>query len=447
MARFKPMQKGEITVFLSLIFILLLSLLAALLESVSLRIARNERQADMQMALESVFAEYHQDMWKEYHILGLEATYQKEHFAYENVLERLQYYGAEHTENTVEEAELLTDCNGRAFYRLAVNYELGKYGISVDSDEGWSDVDKEGADFGKEQSDVQKEIDIKLDESETELPQKDNPLEIFDKVSKTGLLAMCDVDVTELSDVKIDAESLASGRRLRVGNSSFSAEGKSGIAGKALFANFLLRHFSSYTTPIDERKLRCETEYLLGGKNTEAENLEIVLQKILWLRFPVNYTYLLSSQVKQAEAEATAATLCSLIALPELTTVIKHGILLAWAYGESIVDVQVLADKGCVPTIKNDKNWQLQMSSLLNLGKKEVKDSAKENENGLDYKKYLYALLMLKDKEELSMRALDMMEMQLGISMDDCITQMQIKGVGRPYRGKKYELISEFYYE
>lgn len=447
MARFKPMQKGEITVFLSLIFILLLSLLAALLESVSLRIARNERQVDMNMALESVFAEYHQNMWKEYHVLGLDASYKKGHFSYENVLERLQYYGAEHTENVVEEAEFLTDCNGRAFYRLAVNYELGKYGISTNTDDGWSDVDKEGANCGKEQSDVQNEIDLKLDESEVELPEKDNPLGIFDKVSKTGLLTMCDVDVEELSKEKIDTDSLPSKRKLQEGNSSFAVEGKSGVTGKALFANYLLRHFSSYTMPIEERKLRCEAEYLLSGKSTEAENLEAVLQKILWLRFPVNYTYLLSSRVKQAEAEATATTLCSLIALPELTTVIKHGILLAWAYGESIVDVQVLADKGSVPAIKNDENWQLQMSSLLNLGEKEVKDSAKENENGLDYKKYLYALFVLKEKEELSMRALDMMEIQLGNSMDDCITQMQVKGVGRPYRGKKYELTSEFHYE
>ena len=40
------MVKGEITVFLSLVFLLLLTLVGALLESASIQLAKNERRAD-----------------------------------------------------------------------------------------------------------------------------------------------------------------------------------------------------------------------------------------------------------------------------------------------------------------------------------------------------------------------------------------------------------------
>ena len=54
----KKMVKGEITVFLSLVFLLLLTLVGALLESASIQLAKNERRADAGRAVESAFAEY-----------------------------------------------------------------------------------------------------------------------------------------------------------------------------------------------------------------------------------------------------------------------------------------------------------------------------------------------------------------------------------------------------
>ena len=49
------MVKGEITVFLSLVFLLLLTLVGALLESASIQLAKNERRADAGRAVESLF--------------------------------------------------------------------------------------------------------------------------------------------------------------------------------------------------------------------------------------------------------------------------------------------------------------------------------------------------------------------------------------------------------
>ena len=58
--------RGEITAFLSLIFVLLLSLAGALIQSASIHITKSMKRADTELALESVFAEYDQDMFDEY---------------------------------------------------------------------------------------------------------------------------------------------------------------------------------------------------------------------------------------------------------------------------------------------------------------------------------------------------------------------------------------------
>lgn len=64
------MVKGEITVFLSLVFLLLLTLVGALLESASIQLAKNERRADAGRAVESAFAEYQKDLLERYGIFA-----------------------------------------------------------------------------------------------------------------------------------------------------------------------------------------------------------------------------------------------------------------------------------------------------------------------------------------------------------------------------------------
>ena len=58
----KKMVRGELTVFLSFVFLLLLALVGAVLESASIQMLKNEKRADASMATESVFAEYQRDL-------------------------------------------------------------------------------------------------------------------------------------------------------------------------------------------------------------------------------------------------------------------------------------------------------------------------------------------------------------------------------------------------
>ena len=68
------MKKGEVTVYLSLVFILLVSFAGALLESASVQNAKNYRRADVDRAVECLFAEYQRELLEEYDIFALEAS-------------------------------------------------------------------------------------------------------------------------------------------------------------------------------------------------------------------------------------------------------------------------------------------------------------------------------------------------------------------------------------
>lgn len=66
---------GVITVFLSLILLIILSLVFTIIEGARICVARVYAERALTTAMDSVMAEYYDPLWKEYHILGLDASY------------------------------------------------------------------------------------------------------------------------------------------------------------------------------------------------------------------------------------------------------------------------------------------------------------------------------------------------------------------------------------
>ena len=107
--------KGEVTVYLSLVFILLISFAGAMLESASLQNVKNYRRADMTRAVESIFAEYQKELWEVYGIFALEGSYETGSYSEELLKERLAYYGASGMDQEITRIQLLTDQGASAF--------------------------------------------------------------------------------------------------------------------------------------------------------------------------------------------------------------------------------------------------------------------------------------------------------------------------------------------
>ncbi len=405
---------------MALLFILMLSVVGALIQSASHQIAKNRRRADILMALESTFAEYHPDLLNQYEVFArLGCT--------EDVLNnRMAYYGARNTKHTIKQIQLLTDYDGAPFYEQAVRYMKDWFGMEDMA--GGSGMDWSMGDADKlDEKELSNSLELKglLEEENAQLPKEDNPIESVKNLKNKPLLSLLVSNQEQLSNRSITPETLPSHRALQKG--SFAQEKQNGAADRLFFVAYLFEHFSNVTDEEKQTSLLYEQEYLLGGQASDQENLEAVCKKIMNIRTVSNYTYLLTDSAKQAEAQAMALTLCSIISLPAITEVVKHAILFAWSYGESIVDVRALLKGKKVPLVKSSDSWQLQLSNLASLGTENEVANEKDMGNGLAYQDYIKGLFLLETKETLSMRCLDLIESNLHVKTDQCMTKVEIQ--------------------
>lgn len=65
-----------------------------------------------------------------------------------------------------------------------------------------------------------------------------------------------------------------------------------------------------------------------------------------------------------AEAEALAVTISVLLLMPEAVEALKQMILVAWAGGESVMDLRCLLDGRKVPLVKSADKWVVSLSQL-----------------------------------------------------------------------------------
>lgn len=202
------MKRGEMTAFISLVFVLLVGLIGAVIESASVQTAKNYRRADMDRALQSVFAEYHRELLAEYDIFGIAAGYETGTFSFENIVNRLEFYEAAGMTQEPEKLQLLTDDHGQPFKEQAVRYMKSRMGVDlVEELTGncavWEEQSQQSGSYEEQGSDISQELDSKLQEGESELPSENNPLESISNIKKSNLLQIVVSNPEQLSQKQI----------------------------------------------------------------------------------------------------------------------------------------------------------------------------------------------------------------------------------------------------
>lgn len=272
----------------------------------------------------------------------------------------------------------------------------------------------------------------------------------------SGLLALALPKNFILSNRSISKEQQLSSRTLNGGRGSFPARvGVGGLEERVLFEQYIEQHFSSAVEKKSEnRTLDYEMEYILCGKSSDKENLEAVIKRLMAARFALNYGYLMGSVQRQEEAAALAATVAVILLQPELMETAKQIILMLWGFGESVIDIRALLSGNRVAMIKDDSNWQLQLSSLFLLGTALDTQEGRDDESGMKYTQYLQMLLLLKQNSEITMRTLDRVEENLiyennqgYFRADSCVTRMKLQNKAEIWNGKTYMFPCKFGYE
>ena len=463
-------QKGSVTVFLSLTCMLFLSLICTVIESARIQGAKAQTVNILSMANVSLLSEFEKELLERYEIFALDGAYGSEKFQKKKLKTRLETFllmntdpkkeesglgcfdpwNLELTDTEIDKYALLTDGKGEAFYQQAVSFmkqnigvlaveELMEYQDSVDEirnyQRSYEEIQKnnEGALKELEQAKEQKlealesEAEkIKAENAEVssgevlqiaggdtamaEAKEKANPLTEIAKLRKKSILELVLQD-KELSGKTIAAKGLPSRGILQKGNLSVEKE-HTGILANVLFREYLMRYFSNYLEHEEEDVLKYQAEYLLGGKKSDKENLKYVVNRLLLIREGMNYLYCVSDSQISAQANTLAASLTGFLGIPALTAATGQAILLAWAYGESLIDVRTLLNGGRVPLNKSAGDWLLSLENLGHL-MEILKSGNNGKQEGMNYSEYLRILLHMGNLSSQKMRALDLIQLDL----------------------------------
>lgn len=461
----KKKEDAQLTVMMSLLILILLTFTAGILESASIQTSKNIRRADTERAVESLFAEYQKELLEEYDLFGLDGTYETGNYSEERVLNRITVYGAVAGESQVEAVRFLSDGEGREFADQVCRYMENRFGIDIIKDLiGKEDEAKKQEEEAEKYQQQEEETEKKMDEilashgtsegsSEGSGEETENPLGILQKLKRKVLTEIVLPKDRTISQKSVEGTPGISGRERREGKGDVPATEETGNE-KLYFIAYIPEHFGSYISPGENRPLEYEQEYLIGGNTDDMENLQEVLDKIRNLRMAPNYFYLQTDETKKAEAKVLAGVVSTLMGNPELTDVVFQIILMAWAYGESVMDLRTLTAGGKVPAAKSKETWKLSLSGLLKLGTKEDSGASEAGESGFGYDDYMKMLFLLESKETLRLRMLDLIEWNMKMRLDcpffqadACITKLRIQSTCRLRRGITYQFSTYYAYQ
>lgn len=467
-------KRGSITVFLALILSLVTALVCTGIESVRMAAARTQILNGADIGLYSLFGQFDREMLKDYDLFLLDGSCGQGSLDLASVYDNFSSYMKPVLKQNSQKLSvvqggfsayrLLTDEGGEPFYNQVVQYmkeTLGSQGVSLLLDKMKDRKEKteqaEQAGEQAENGDIIENYDAEMEENNrkneealaeaeknpeggeledgdnvTAPPQKVvNPISIIRRIRKMGILELVIPGNKGVYDGQVQAGTLLSRREKQKGMPMYEPEKTdTSYTSQILFQQYLMEKLGNYSAP-GKGALKYQTEYILGGKTGDIENLKSVAGRLLLIREGVNIVHLVSDGTKRAQAAGLASAIASAFLIPPATGVIEAAILLCWAFGESILDVRELFDGGKVPLVKSTADWQLSLENLPELlnGLDSVR---RGSEDGMSYEDYLQVLLLGVSREEKITRAMDMIEFcvrekgRKNFRMDSCIVAAEI---------------------
>lgn len=439
----QTVYRGSITVFLSLTIIMIISLVLSLVEVVHYTGTDYLCDAVADIGTESAFADYCRPLLEEYGILAIDGGYCDSQLNLGRLESRICEYVRDNIDPEgganfmrakgydveVLEYGVLTDSKGAALIKEAaieaaygipddlinswkergdkiIGENLDKSSIEEylkESNKSLSDAQKNGLPEGSEGEIIESNL---TDEEEKSLEELGNPIDIILEWKSKALLGQVIKNTGSISNEAISGNDRPSNRV-----SANWEHGKSlTVSGteRILFGEYLRQKLSTYRHDRNHKGLKYEWEYVISGKDSDMKNLEATVTKLLLLREAENLASIAKDGAKQATALSIAVAICGPLAIPAVIEPVKWGIIAAWAYLESVLDVRLLLSGGRVPIIKSNMEWTSNILALPTYVNPDV--LAKNVNTGLSYEDYLMLITMTQSLGNLGLRTLDVME-------------------------------------
>ena len=443
---------GSVTIFLALCLTLIISILVTTLESARRLAITSHLQSVSNFALDSVFSEYCTQLLEEYGIFSIVSNpeeietslndYITGNTQPESVL--LPGYGSFFKSKLLNidftNISVLTDLNGEIFLNQLLSYMkykelsyvsdylLTDSGISfnpsafmklADAD-GFEDIDLAAFDF----SGISDYVDTanttyKDDEYDTGVSYSSSffmdSLKKLSHIFDDELIYFVVEYPLCVSNKAVDTATLPSSKQVELYNEiskDYMAESY-GVYERFLTCEYIINHFSSYTTPVKDSILEYQAEYVLCGHDNDRDNLNEVIKKLVLLRFGFNIIHILTDYDKMNTVISIAN---STAAVPLLPFIIEIVIISLWSIAESIIDVRDLLAGRSVPLFKTSNDWSLSLEGIMTFDY--YSKSKNSDDNGLSYNNYLEMLLMSANMQKMSFKIMDLIQMDFSTNIN-----------------------------
>lgn len=447
--------KGSVTIFVSMClgaFVLFVMTLTA----IGIYYSEHVRfEGAYDIAMNSALGEYSINLLEEYGLLYIDSSYLGRRPSIENVNEHVKRYLSENTDYSLNEAtgpwgsvdikgceitefQTATSQDGQSMryqaarysthndlyeeYAEEINgvYEAGDLGIlenPFDALGEWAGIMGEIAGM---------ELPLKLNEEtgeEEEVPVN-NPADWAFGLAGNDVLYLAQVPMDIPGGYEIVPDDLVSSNHTNVVAMSQIEEVEND-----LFYGYLLEKLGYKDEIKEEHPLKLELEYVINGGNSDFSNLSGVTSRIFMARLADNTQLAKSDGALNAAAYELAAALEVCTLSPVFIEPVAKSIVYAVAFLETVSDIHTVMNGGKVPLHKEGLSFgveNLLSGELAYLG----------YGDGLTYRQFLLAMIMLMDEAELNYKVMDVMEIVIRsssgndyFSLDWCIERFRCQAV------------------
>ncbi len=421
-------MKGSITLFISTTISLFLLLILVLVEGARENALFLQSYVVTELASKSSLAEYQKPLWDDFGILAIDCGYDSRTTSYAKLVDRIYYYLERNVETKtwlaldpmhvyITEVELLSDNKGSNLLELIVRSKKSEWGIVTANELLALVADLEAV---EEKSSMLEQDKLEIQSKQDNVDEKAVEIEAWTIKENSFLLEqILGLKKNQISNRAYNTDSFPSSRTLLKGGSMEPAKTIDPID-KGIVIAYAVDKFDSYLNQTTTGVMAYELEYLVAGKQSDMENLEYILHRILWIRNIDNYIWLQTQADKVQKAQMQAAVIC--ILAPKLHATVTKGILAVWAQEESVKDIEKLLQGEKVP-------FRIHKAVTV------------------DYHQYLSMFLMLESSENLGMRMLDLMEITIRekeayheFHIDQCVVSYKVHTSFEDVYNKTYDI-------
>lgn len=431
--------KGQITITLALVLMVTVSLLLSMVEAARSAALEVKLECAAQTAIYSLFAQYHKELASRYDLLFIDSSFQTDAPSFTMLEEQLQnymesncmapkdtflwntrdWYGIENTVCAVESVRLASDSKTQVLYQQAVNYmkDLVTADYCEDIKSWVSVIEKQSIDPDELVEQNKKCLETAREsyegDGEWTLTKLYPEFDLQDMFGGKGI-SWFTGGKKAVSSKRINALNTYSFRHKNEGSRELSPQALFDPLQDIYFNEYILLKLGSYTGVEEGGALDYQTEYVLQGKNSDAENLLQMCKDIFLLRAAANLIPLSKSEEAKLIVE-TISAFAVLIDLPPDT--VKPLLYILWAGVEGLLDTQDLLNGGRVPLIKSYNDFSMSLKGIVTPGEglymRRIKTAITD---GLCYEDYLRIFLTGVSRQTRISRCADMIETNIRLT-------------------------------